>query len=156
MIEKRLETRLFRNQCRELGAKHEYLLFHRMNLPAIPKIKYGNKVNPLNTVLRAKENSILELKDALQGFTAHHGMWQSQLDGGVLAMFPAISAFQKKTGVSLCDSVKHSIAEHLARLLENFQHYFLDSKGSKNLQWVRYPFQVAVSSDMSLSQTELG
>ncbi|KAJ8010065.1 hypothetical protein DPEC_G00071110 [Dallia pectoralis] len=114
-----------------------------------------NKLNPLNKSLQGKGNSILEMEDGIQGFTARLALWQCQLGAGELAMFPVLAAYQENTGVPLRDSVKQNIVEHMSGLQKNFMAYFPDSQGSPNLQWVKYPFQAVPSLELGLSQTEL-
>ncbi|CDQ99904.1 unnamed protein product [Oncorhynchus mykiss] len=110
-----IQTRLFRELCKEMGADHKHLLFFlREEVLAYLKkedsdlaVLFGDKLwlarlaylvdifrklNELNTSLQGKESTILELEDGIKGFAACLGSWQSQLKAGAYGMFPVLSA----------------------------------------------------------------
>ncbi|KAI6648405.1 SCAN domain-containing protein 3 [Oopsacas minuta] len=91
------------------------------------------KLNQLNLSLQGQHATILKLSDSINSFLQKIVLWKSNAEINVFAMF--------ETLLSLGDgrSINSGIIEHLSRLREEFQYYFLD-RNDMNLDVVRNPF----------------
>ncbi|KAI4832302.1 hypothetical protein KUCAC02_015275, partial [Chaenocephalus aceratus] len=158
LIKKRpLQSRLFRELCKEMGAEHEHLLFHC-------EVRWLSKGKVLQRVWELREQVMAYLKNENANLVKHFedkrwlarfaylvdifnklNMLNTSLQGkenSILDLEDGIQGFQARLGLW------HS-------QLENFKRYFPDSQRAQNLQWVKFPFQAVPSQDLGLSQAEL-
>ena len=91
------------------------------------------KLNQLNLSMQGKQTTILNLSDSINSFLQKIVIWKSNAEKSVFAMFERLSLLGDGISIGL------GIIEHLAKLMEEFQHYFPDRK-DMNLDLVRNPF----------------
>jgi hypothetical protein len=113
-------------------------------------------LNEVNTSIQGREVSIMNAAETISSFVNKIPLWKRRLQSDNLVNFPTIEHELSKKNIILSSSIKTQICEHLDKLENSFNDYFI-STYSKTDIWLRNPFVVDINSidDSDLVKYEL-
>ncbi|KAL1488389.1 hypothetical protein ABEB36_014863 [Hypothenemus hampei] len=101
-------------------------------------------LNSLNLSLQGKEISLFHVQDKVNATIAKLHLWKKRIVNGEVDSFPSLHDFITSSDEKIDADTLKSITQLLDSLQEGLKNYFPDL--NKNIEWIRYPFNVNVTS----------
>lgn len=109
-------------------------------------------LNCLNLSLQGKEISLFHVQDKVNAAIAKLNLWQKRVGNGEVDSFPSLHEFITSSATKIDADTLKCITQHLESLQEGLKNYFPDL--NKNIEWIRYPFNITKSMPEGLSHAE--